>query len=978
MNLKEYNEVKSLSYQQYCEYLKKKYGMVPYKYGDERNHKLGLYIHHIGEDKIPGLSSREAQIAEDGKYQLPDMLCYCDYLEHFLLHLKIGEIGADSVILAMAGLETWIKPALTNFFDYGKKNLRVDEEYYNLIKDDRDVFELLMQKHNALVKEQDYVFDHNATLFLQLEEMRTNKGRALVVLGTGLGKTTTGLGYLKKHNIRALVLGPNNLIKNGWDNYPEYCDTRTYQAFSNIYEKIDYSKYGCVILDEAHHAAYDEETERGAETWGKAINYLINNGIKVLGLTATPDRTDGLSLGETLFKDCTCKGLSVEEGIENGILHPFSYITSIYDKDGIIKDLPDAKYKNDEKYVKLRGQLDLALNNLPTVPDTLLKYMPHNNRKGIIFVQDIEDRNIALEIFRKAFPQEEVRFLHSKQIKEEQDKSREWFKKTTRGYLRAVNMITEGAHYEGVNTLIRFRRTESYLLYTQQLGRIITLTTKKDPKAIVFDLVNNINSIRYNDRISSRNKEPANKGVLKVLREIANSKSAQIIIANEAQNIIDCLEELKNTFRPYNYWSDEEKDILKNNYKKGIYFLMQLLPNRTKTMIKNQLRKCGLRAKVADWSDNEIEILKQYYSAEGKENISKRLPNRTPTACELKAHQLGLSYRPLVWTTELINILKQYYPEEGAVGIQKRLPSTLTKSAIQTKAYELGIKYNYLSKDWTTEEINILTQYYPIEGMKVRSRLNRTDTSIKNKVFYLKLKHSNGTKVRCIETGEIFNSITQADKAHPGANNLKKVIEGKSSFAGRLPDGTKLHWEYVSSNCPKEAAVDKTQDLKSCSSRVWSPNEIEDLKNDKELSTRSAKACTQKCRELGIYHHIYRPNTRYWTAEENEIIKKYYPIEGQDCCKRLPNRSVSAIVCHASKLGIQSCREASKFMATKCSKKVRCIETGEVFNSISQANKTYPGASNLKKVIDGERSFAGRLPDGTPLHWEYIKDSDNN
>lgn len=123
MNLKEYNEVKNLNYKQYCEYLKKKYGMVPYKYGDKRNHKLGLYIHHIGEDKIPGLSSRESQITEDGRYQLPNMLCYCDYLEHFLLHLKIGEIGADSVILAMGGLETWIKPALINFFTMGKRIL---------------------------------------------------------------------------------------------------------------------------------------------------------------------------------------------------------------------------------------------------------------------------------------------------------------------------------------------------------------------------------------------------------------------------------------------------------------------------------------------------------------------------------------------------------------------------------------------------------------------------------------------------------------------------------------------------------------------------------------------------------------------------------------------------------------------------------------------------------------------------------------
>lgn len=860
MNLKEYNEVKSLSYQQYCEYLKKKYGMVPYKYGDERNHKLGLYIHHIGEDKIPGLSSRKAQITEDCKYQLPDMLCYCDYLEHFLLHLKIGEIGADSVILAMGGLETWIKPALINFFNYGKKNFSVGEEYYTLIQNDKDVFELLMQKHDALVKEQDCVFDHNAALFLQLDEMRTNKGRALVVLGTGLGKTTTGLQYLKKHNIRALVLGPNNLIKNGWDNYPEYCDTRTYQAFSNIYEKIDYSKYGCVILDEAHHAIYDEESERGAETWGKAINYLINNGIKVLGLTATPDRTDGLSLGETLFKDCICKGLSVEEGIENGILHPFSYITSIYDKDGIIKYLPNIE--DDEKYIKLRGQLDLALNNLPTIPETLLKYMPHNNRKGIIFVQDIDDMDEALKIFRKAFPNEEVRFLHSKQTKTEQDESREWFKKTTKGYLIAVNMITEGAHYDGVNTLIRFRRTESYLLYTQQLGRIITLTTKKNPEAIVFDLVNNINSVRYNDRVSGRHKEPANKGVLKVLREIANSKSAQIIIANEAQDIVNRLEQLKQ-------------------YASG------------------------------SWEDWEIDILKKYYPEMGAKGCLQkinsqrelqRLPARSLGALAQKASELGIKSLSHYWSDEDVSKLIECYKKYGRTKCADLFPDR-SITAVLSKIDDLNISQ---SRSYSSKELKILRDNYEIKSIY----------------------------------------------------ELMGLLPGRS----------------------KDSIIKKAQDLGLHSSYnlPWSSEEIEILKNDKELSTRSFNACKTKCRELNIYHHIYRPNTHYWTTEENEMIKKYYPIEGRDCCKRFPNRSEASVVMQARKLGVKSCRKAVKIMVAKTSKKVRCIETGEVFNSISQANKTHPGASNLKKVIDGERSFAGRLPDGTPLHWEYVKDSDNN
>ena len=79
----------------------------------------------------------------------------------------------------------------------------------------------------------------------------------------------------------------------------------------------------------------------------------------------------------------------------------------------------------------------------------------------------------------------------------------------------------------------------------------------------------------------------------------------------------------------------------------------------------------------------------------------------------------------------------------------------------------------------------------------------------------------------------------------------------------------------------------------------------------------------------------------------------------------------------AHKLNIKSQRSAIEMMIIKTSKKVKCLETGEIFASISKANKKYPGAESLKLVIEGKRSYAGKLPDGTKLHWEYVDDSQN-
>ena len=54
------------------------------------------------------------------------------------------------------------------------------------------------------------------------------------------------------------------------------------------------------------------------------------------------------------------------------------------------------------------------------------------------------------------------------------------------------------------------------------------------------------------------------------------------------------------------------------------------------------------------------------------------------------------------------------------------------------------------------------------------------------------------------------------------------------------------------------------------------------------------------------------------------------------------------------------------------SRKVKCVTTGEVFDTVLEAEKKY-GAdhSAIAKVCRGKNRFCGRLTDGTKLIWEY-------
>lgn len=75
MNLEEYNKIKDYTYEEYCEYLKNKYGEVPYKYGSSKNRRPGLFIHHIGENEIPSLSSNEVKKNSDPKTNNLHIIC---------------------------------------------------------------------------------------------------------------------------------------------------------------------------------------------------------------------------------------------------------------------------------------------------------------------------------------------------------------------------------------------------------------------------------------------------------------------------------------------------------------------------------------------------------------------------------------------------------------------------------------------------------------------------------------------------------------------------------------------------------------------------------------------------------------------------------------------------------------------------------------------------------------------------------------
>ena len=875
MTYQEYLEVQNMSIDEFNAYLLLKHGSVPYSYEDKRGIVKGLERHHIREDKVANLSSPENQKAYP-QYQSAEQLVYCTLLEHIFAHILIGEQNNG---LGFGGAELMISKA--------------NDIYTNPETEEWEVLEELKERCGNSVNAYNTLFEHNMLLFAELDDALANNDRALVVLGTGLGKTTTALAYLRKYNYKALVLCPNNTVIGSWENLPEV-EPITYAKFMNDYMKRDLTKYNILICDEAHHC--------GAARWGEGVRYVLDNQImKVMGLTATPregNKTEAKNYitSSEFFQNHICKGYSILDGIENEIIHDFSYVGAIYDTESIRE-----KYK-DISDQKLYGELDLALNNTPTIKDILLRHMPTNKRKGIIFTSNIEAIQEAIDIMKDIFPNQEYRAIHSYMDSAEIEANRSWFMNTDEGYLLAVNMISEGAHYPGVNTIIMFRRTQSSLVFNQQLGRMITLRKYDDPQGIVFDLVNNANNLDMEHSFSASLREAYQR------RKLAgkSDKSEQIIIEDYCENI---------------------------SY-----------------ILATQTRHND------NWDPEELNILYTFYPEEGSK-VYLRLQNRTAAACKRKALKMGLhtlSYKRQVLCVTTGTI---YQSQREAAELTGICVSSIGSCLLRKQEKAGNMHWCFL------DEYN--ENWQPYYGSYQRN-----------------------VAVYCLETDMIYESSREAER-QTGINygGILDCCKLQQATAGGY------HWCYLSDkdtyvpievfDCRKKVYCYNTQTVY---------NSLSEASLDTGITVAEISGCCLKKNNSakGTYWCFEDEKDTFIPPKSKAMVEvlclelnKVFPsataadnfvgkIGGVSACIGGHQKSCGGYhwIAYTEPLTDEQCKEKIKQIegvrgSKQFAKKVRCIETGQIFDSVSDANK-FCNSSHVSGCCNGSRKTAGGY------HWEFV------
>ena len=557
------------------------------------------------------------------------------------------------------------------------------------------------------------LYAHNQRPFEELRAAFHKYRSVLLACGTGTGKS-----YIADELIEALmwdlnvnnvlVLSPKRAINDQWKkllepSYGDHVDYMTYQMLSRLLIEEIAERYDLVILDEAHHI--------GAATWGRAVKQLRELGHACfLGLTADSKRySDGGTDVANTFFEKKVNGLNILEAIEQNVLPGFTYVSVLYDLEQQETSLQEDARASTTTKVLFR-KLDLWKNE-NSIADIFNRHMPKNRRKVLVFAPSINEmKGIRTEI-EKMYPDADAYTIHSGQALKTNQIEIEAFEASAESaaILYSVNMLNEGVHIHGVNTIIMMRGTQSPTIYFQQIGRMMDASAADENDHLIFDLVNNHKRLRISNGFEAA---PIIVGGKRILSDPGD----HIIIHDYATTAEEMLHEIRRTLN--GFWSEAEDQLLKERYTSTrTEDLLPLFPGKTMNMIYHRARALGL-TDARNWSPEEDEILRKHYSSCSLDELAEMLPERTKQAIQGRRKSLGLMPNVKRWTEEEVAILREYYPKEGRA-VSKRLPG---RSALkcQGKATELGLS---APRNWSEEEDAILRDYYGSEGCRVAERL---------------------------------------------------------------------------------------------------------------------------------------------------------------------------------------------------------------------------------------------------------------
>jgi superfamily II DNA or RNA helicase len=222
--------------------------------------------------------------------------------------------------------------------------------------------------------------------------------------------------------------------------------------------------FSYIVVDEFHHAA--------AATYRRLIDHFQPRFL--LGLTATPERTDGGDLLALCGENLVYR-YDLWDGIRRGLLAPFHYFGVPDEVD--YRNIPWRSTRFDEE------ALTRAVATQSRAQNALEQYRQRAGTRTLAFCCSTRHADFMADFFTNASVRAVA--VHSDATSAPRAASLERLEAGELDVIFAVDMFNEGVDLPHVDTIMMLRPTESRIVWMQQFGRGLRKVEHKDHLTVI-------------------------------------------------------------------------------------------------------------------------------------------------------------------------------------------------------------------------------------------------------------------------------------------------------------------------------------------------------------------------------------------------------------------------------------------------------------------------------------------------------------
>ncbi|EDM29607.1 DEAD/DEAH box helicase-like protein [Lentisphaera araneosa HTCC2155] len=314
-----------------------------------------------------------------------------------------------------------------------------------------------------------------------------------------------------------------------------FCTVQSWN--SQKLNKFDSNHFEYVVLDEAHHAS--------ANSYQNVIDHIQTKSL--LGLTATPERQDGLDIRND-FDGAFTHEIRLPEAIERSLLCPFHYY-GVPDSSDI--DYSRLSWQTGSYQTKDLNQL--FVNNTRRASWVMSQCQNYLNEwhliKGLAFCVSVAHAEFMASFFTENNIPSVA--LSANSPVELRNSVQHKLLKGDIYFIFTVDLFNEGVDIPEVNTVLFLRPTESLTVFLQQLGRGLRLHPNKAQLTILDFIAAQNKNFSFAKRFQSISSRPELRIDTQIIKDMPYLPSGCLIhLEKQAkEHVLNNIREATNMLR---------------------------------------------------------------------------------------------------------------------------------------------------------------------------------------------------------------------------------------------------------------------------------------------------------------------------------------------------------------------------------------------------------------------------------------------